>query len=176
MTMTDLQKLAARLGEVHNELSTIIARLQLKQNALMQDALPGIRRCVNSAIDKTALLALGVAENPGLFDKPKSQVFEGIRFGLRKGSGGISWEDDDQVVALIQKHFTKDEAELLIKTTRKPIKSALNDLDVADLKKIGCNVEGTSDVVFVKPVDTAIDKIVNALLKSAIADQLKEAA
>jgi hypothetical protein len=175
MNMTELQKLAAKLGEVRNELSTIIARLQIKQSELMQDALPGIRRCVNSAADKTALLINGVDENRALFDKPKSQVFEGIRFGLRKGSGGISWEDDDQVVALIQKHFAKDEAELLIKTTRKPIKSALNDLDVADLKKIGCTVEGTSEVVFVKPVDTAVDKIVNALLKSAIGDQ-KEAA
>ena len=88
--------------------------------------------------------------------------------GFRKGTGGIDWSDDDQTVKLIEKHFPKTQAELLIKTTKKPIKKALADLDVADLKRIGCTVESTGDVVFIKPADSTVDKHVNALLKEAM--------
>jgi hypothetical protein len=176
MTLTEIQKLAARLSAVRAELQAVIDRLQLKQNAAMTDAMPDIRRCVGSAAEKHAAIICAVDGNRSLFERPKSQIVEGIKFGLRKGAGGISWEDDDQVVNLIDKNFTKPEAALLIKTTRKPIKSAINDLDVSDLKKIGCTIEDTGNVAFAKPVDTAVDKIVNALLKNAIADKIQEAA
>ena len=176
MTLTEIQKLVTRIADVRNELNAVITRLQLKQAEVMQDALPDIRRYVGSAAEKHSILINAIDANRTMFAKPKSHVVDGIRFGLRKGAGGITWEDDDQVVKLIQKHYPAEQADLLIKTTRKPIKAALNDLDVSELKKIGCTVEATADLAFANPVDDAVDKIVKALLKSAVADKLQEAA
>ena len=65
---------------------------------------------------------------------------------------------------LIEKHFTKAQMELLIKPTRKPIAKALVDLDVGDLKKLGCRVEATGDVVVIAPAKSDVDKLVKTLL------------
>jgi len=102
-----------------------------------------------------------------LFEKPKSQTMHGVRVGWRKGSGGIDFEDADQVVRLIKKHYSEDEQELLIITKEKPNKDALEQLAVDELKKLGCTVEDTADVPFIKDAAGDVDKIVKALLKEA---------
>ena len=38
-------------------------------------------------------------------------------------------------------------------------------MSVSDLKKIGVTVIETGDEVFIKPTDSEIDKLINALLK-----------
>jgi hypothetical protein len=75
------------------------------------------------------------------------------------------------VVTLIEKSFPKAQADLLIKTTKKPIKKALEDLDVGALKRIGCRVVETGDEIVIKPADSEVDKIVTALLADAIDEQ-----
>lgn len=176
MTMNEIEKLAERLAEAREELSAIITRLQHKQNALQNEFMPSIKKCVGKSAERHTVLFTSIHEHRELFEKPKSQVFHGLKLGLRKGAGGITWDDDEAVCARIEKLYSRDEAELLVKTTKKPIKAGLNNLDVADLKKLGCTVEATGDVVFIKPVDSAVDKIVNALLKSAVDEAQKEAA
>lgn len=150
----------ATLAEAVTELNDEIEQLKRKR-------LSRIKTLLGMAADHHAKLSAAVQTSAHLFDKPKTQTFAGIKVGFRKGTGGIDWDDADKVVALIEKHFPKAQAELLIKTTKKPIAKALADLDVADLKRIGCRVEATGDVVFIKPTDSAVDKIVNALLKEA---------
>ena len=41
---------------------------------------------------------------------------------------------------------------------------------IADLKRIGCTIEETGDVVVIKPTDSDVDKIVSALLADATAE------
>lgn len=105
-----------------------------------------------------------------MFDTPRTVVFYGIKVGLQKGKGAIEWDDDAQVVKLIEKHFP-EQADVLIKTTKKPVKKALAQLTVAELKKLGIVVEETGDQVVIKSTDSEIDKLVNALLKE---DEIKE--
>lgn len=42
---------------------------------------------------------------------------------------------------------------------------AVRELDVKTLAAIGATVEGTGDVVYIRAVDTAVDKLVKRLLK-----------
>jgi hypothetical protein len=81
-----------------------------------------------------------------------------------KAKGKITWADDDQVVKLIKKHLP-DQADILIKTTEKPIRDTLQGLTAAELKRIGVTVDETGDVVVIKSTDSEIDKFVEALLK-----------
>jgi hypothetical protein len=94
--------------------------------------------------------------------------------GYQKGKGKIDWEDPDQVVRLIKKHFP-EQADVLIATSEKPVKEALNGLSAAELKKIGVSVVEGGEVIFIKPTDSAVDKMVDALLKEATQD-IEEAA
>ena len=83
-----------------------------------------------------------------------------------EGKGAISFEDADSVVARIKKHFP-DQVDVLIRTKEEPVKDALSNLSAADLKKIGVTVSEAGDKCVVKPVDSEVDKMVDALLKAA---------
>lgn len=166
-TLAQIESLTKPYADARRELAEAVQTLEAIIEAAKRQALPKLKRLVATAAAHELDLKNAITAAPDLFTRPRTVVFHGVTVGLRKGSGGIDWADDDQVVKLIEKHFSKDEAELLIKTTKKPIKKALSDLDVATLKKLGCTVESTGDVVVVKPADSQVNKIVNALLKDA---------
>jgi hypothetical protein len=86
--------------------------------------------------------------------------------GYAKGKSGIEWDDPAAVVAAIEKHLP-EQAEALIRWTAKPLKEAINQLDVSDLRKIGCRVVDTGDRIVIRPVDSEVDTLVDALLKEA---------
>lgn len=164
--LTQIESAALAYSKSREELGAIVATMQELIDATKRTYLKAIKSAVGKASARHATLKELIEANPGCFEKPKTQEFHGIKVGYRKGTGGIEFDDADQVVALIEKHL-KDLADTLIKTTKKPIKKALENLDVSDLKRIGCTVEATGDEVVIKPVDGAVEKAVNALLKDA---------
>jgi len=175
MNLTEIQRLTERLSKARAELTEVIDRLQLQQGALMQKAMPEIRRCIGDAAQRHAILFTAIDESRDLFEKPKTQIFHGIKVGLRKGAGGLSWEmEDEDLVRRIRKMFPDDAADPYLHITEKPNREALSQLSGDELKKLGCTVEKTGNIVMIKPVDGAVDKIVNALLKSAIDETQKE--
>ena len=167
-TLADIETLAQTFGTRHARICDVLGDLESEQAALLKKYLPRIRAAVADAAAAKLALHTAIAGSPALFEKPRTQIFHGVKVGFRKGSGGIDWDDDQAVVERIEKLFTKPQAELLIKTTKKPIAKALEDLDVADLKRLGCRVESTGDVVEIKPTDSEIEKTVAALLKDAV--------
>ncbi|MEN6375350.1 MAG: host-nuclease inhibitor Gam family protein [Smithella sp.] len=145
------------LAERVRKIEDIIAKVR-------KHRLPGIKSAVNTVIEKQAALKAALEEGRSLFVRPKTMIMHGIKVGFQKAKGKISWADDDQVVKLIKKHLP-DQADVLIKTTEKPIKDALANLSAADLKRIGVTVDDTTDQVVIKSTDSEIDKFVEALLK-----------
>ena len=158
------------------ELCTVVTNLNTSIEALKRHTIPQIKRRVAVAAESHAALEALVDKGRHLFIQPRTVVFHGIKVGLQKGRGGIEWDDDAKVVGLIEKHFTRAQADLLIKTTKKPIKKAIEDLGIADLKKIGCRIEETGDSIIIKPTDSQVDKLVTALLKDATSETETEAA
>ena len=166
-TLATIEIAAKDFAQKRESLCDIVTLLNTQLDAIKRAALPDIKKAVAAAAEKQSSLKALLDGNRHLFIKPRTLVFHGIKVGLRKGSGGITWEDDARVVAFIKKHFPKEQAELLIKTKEKPIAAALADLDVADLKKIGCTIEDTGDEIVLKAVDGDVEKLVSALLKDA---------
>ena len=74
------------------------------------------------------------------------------------------------MVARIKKHLP-EQADVLIRTKEAPVKEALAQLTAAELKKIGVTIEDAGDTVVIKPVDSEVDKLVDALLKGAASDE-----
>lgn len=154
-----------RLAESVNALNAAIAALQ-------RDHLPGIKRQLGRAFEAENALQALVQANPHLFTKPRTVVLHGVKVGYEKGVGGIEFDDGDQVVALIRKKLP-ELADVLIVTKESPVKKALNQLTVQQLKAIGCTVREAGDRVVVRAVDSAVDKLVTAMLKG-ISDQLAQ--
>ncbi len=170
ISLATIETAAKAFAADRAELATCVENLNTTIESLKRHAIPQIKRRVNAAAQSQATLAALVDQSRHLFIQPRTVIFHGIKVGLQKGRGGIEWDDEAKVIALIEKHFTTAEADLLIKTTRKPIKKALEDLDIATLKKIGCRIEDTGDQILIKPADSQVDKLVNSLLKDAIED------
>ena len=160
----------SRQAEVFSQSRALLAQrvtaLQDGITALRRDHLPGIKRALARAAEVEAQLKALVEANPGAFEKPRTQVFSGVKVGFMKGKGALEMADADAVVARI-KRLMPEQADVLIKTVERPVKDALAQLSAADLKRLGVTVTDASDQVVIKPVDSEVDKMVDALLKEA---------
>jgi len=155
-------------AEVYAKIRALLAEkvnaLQSGIDALRRDHLPDIRRAVLRAAEAEDNLRVLVEAHPQCFIKPRTRVLAGIKIGFQKGKGAIDYADADAVVARIKKHLP-DQADMLIRLKETPVKDALAQLPSADLKKLGITVIEAGDQVVVRPTDSEVDKLVDALLK-----------
>ena len=168
-TLTEIEARAKLYADARESLSAIVSTLNAGIEAMKRKAMPDIKRAIGRASTHHDQLRTMIEAAPELFAKPKSRTLAGIKLGFQKSKGKIEWDDPDQVVRLIKKHFP-EQADVLIATTEKPVKDALNGLTAAELKKLGISVVEGGEAIFIKPADSAVDKLVDALLKEATAD------
>lgn len=165
-TLTDIQVAAQRYSVAREMVAELVGAIEAKTQAIMDANLKDLRKLVAAAREREAALEHLITVNPALFDDPRTQIFHNIKVGFRKGCGSLDWDDDAEVVKRIEKLFP-EMADALVRVEKSPVKKALQELPAADLKRLGVTVEETGDVVVIKPVDSAVDKIVKALLKKS---------
>lgn len=173
-TMGEIEEKTKRYAIARKSLADKVQELEEEITALKKKYLSGIKKAVEVAATYQAELSTAIEESAELFTKPRTLILYGIKIGLQKGKGELRIEDADHVIKLIKKYFPEQE-EMLIKITEWPVKSALAQMSVVDLKKLGIEVIETGDQVVIKPTDSEVDKLVAALLKDEIRE-IKEAA
>jgi len=151
------------LSDERARLRDLVAELEDKIRAIKRAFNHRIKHLAGQAAARHNDLVALVEGNPTCFEHPRTQIFHGVRVGYRKGVGGIAWDDDAQVIKLIKARMP-EAADTLIKTTEKPIRAALKALPVGELKRIGCRVDDTGDQIIVQPIDSEIDRLVDAIL------------
>jgi hypothetical protein len=176
VNLTDIESAAKSLALSREKLSAIVGALNDTIERAKRETLPLIKRQVAQCAARSSELSHLIDEGRELFVKPRTVHFHGIKCGLEKGKGTIDIDDPERTIALIEKHFTEEQQDLLIDTKKTVNKKALKGLTVADLKKVGCNVEETGDVIVIRFTDSATDKLVKALLKDAIDEATEQAA
>jgi len=165
-TITELDRiedLTRAFSKQRAILAERVEDLEAELLAIKRRKLRGIRSALAKTKDAQSELENVIAANPEAFVKPRTVTIDGVRVGLAKGKGRVTWADEQRVVELIDRHFP-DRAETLVKTTRKPIRSALGTLTTAELRKIGCTVTETGDQIVIKPQDSELDKLIGRLL------------
>lgn len=167
MSLQQIEKQTQALATCRAKLAEMVQALTEALEEMRRNEMPSIRRQIERASQAEAEVRALVEANPGLFARPRTQVFHGIQVGFRKGAGKIEWDDDAFVVARIRKHFPDDVA-ALIRTVESPNKEALERLEAKTLAKLGVTVTGTGDIVVCRPVESALDKAVKALLKASL--------
>ncbi|ADE10447.1 host-nuclease inhibitor Gam family protein [Sideroxydans lithotrophicus] len=165
-TMQEIETKAKAHAAARLALTNHVTLLNAEIEAVKQKRLKKLREAVATATETGDELLALVSESSELFKKPKSAVLHGIKLGFKKEKGRISFADEDQVLKLIRKHLP-DLADVLIVTTEKPSKEAMNNLEAGQLKKIGVTVTADSDMAFISDPTSDVDKIVSALLKGA---------
>lgn len=171
MSMHEIERHAKALADARERLGAIVSELNADLDARMRQSMPALKRAVAAAADKHDALKGAIQLAPMLFVKPRTVTLHGIKLGYAKGKGSVEFDDADQVVKLIKK-LHPDSVDVLIAVKEEPVKNALAQLSAAELKKLGVTVEGTSDVVVIKPTDSAVDKTVKALMKAATDEEV----
>lgn len=166
-TLAQIETLTKAYADAREGLWDLLRALEAEVAEAHRRYLPGVKKALARAAEAHDRLKGAVEAAPELFVRPRTVIFHGVKVGLVKGKGGIAFADADQVVQLVAKHFP-ERFELLVKTVQTPVKAALEQLTVAELKKLGCTVIESGDQVVVKAVDGAVEKLVKALERDAL--------
>ncbi len=166
-TLADIERLTQTYAAARDGLGDLLRALEGEVADAHRRYLPGIKKALARAAEAHDRLGAAVEANPELFVRPRTVLFHGVKVGLAKGKGVLTWADADQVVRLIQKHLP-DRMEVLVKTVQTPVKAALEQLSASELKRLGVQVEESGDQVVIKAMDGAVEKLVKALEKDAL--------
>lgn len=158
---------AQLLARTREQLGHMVAELNKGIEAMKAERLPDIRVAIDAASEAWKGLASDIEAHPELFRSPRTLQAHGIKFGFQKGKGGLEIADEDKTVGLIEK-LLPDQVALLISVRKAPVKDALAQLSAAELKRLAVNVKDTGDVVFIRPAEGALDKVVKALVAAAV--------
>jgi len=165
-TMDEIERRTREYAEARELLAARVQAMQEEIETIKRRRLRGIKRAVAVAAEAHDRLRAAIEASPELFRRPRTLVIAGVRVGFTKGSGRLVFDDPGRVVALIRRHFP-EQADALIRVKEEPVRKALAQLSVAELKRVGVRVEDTGDQVVIKPTDSDVDKLVNALLADA---------
>ncbi len=171
-TMNDIDRATRAYAEARELLTQRTAALRDGMEALKRNELPGIKRALEKATARQAELQALLESAPDLFVKPRTVVLHGVKVGFEKGKGKIEFDDAVRVCKLIKSKLP-EKADVLIDTVEKPVKKALAQLTVAELKSLGCTVQADGDVVVIRPIDSELDKLVQALMRGALDDTVQ---
>jgi len=150
------------------KLEDLVAALESDLEKVKRQHIVTLKRQAGVVANREAELSSSIERAGGLFIRPRTLTINGIKIGFISSVGSIVWDDDAQVVALI-KRLRPEEAATLIRTTEVPNKNALKSFDAAELKKIGCHIEGAGDQVVLKRVAGDVEKLVNNLIAKLVA-------
>lgn len=163
-TMTEIEVAAKSFSEARAALAKVCGELRADLLATRAKHMERLKSAVAIAKTRHGEVAGLVQQSPELFKRPRSFLFNGVKLGYEKGKGALLITDVVTTLKLIKKHFP-DKSDVLIKTTEKPVKKALQQLKADELKKLAIEVTATGDVVFVVDTAAEVDKLVAAFLK-----------
>ena len=171
-TLETIQSKAGEYGQYRDLLTQAMKELNRELSLVKDEHYPNLKKLARILIKRRAELVELIKANASKFEKPRTQIFEGVKFGLQKQKGKLVWDDDETLVKAIAKlaasgALTKEQQASLVKISITPVASALDKLDAKLLKKLGVTVTADTDAVVLKCVDTDVEKALNALLKDA---------
>jgi len=172
--ITAIDLLARQYADAQTDLDTRTNVLKGVIETATRAAWPELRKATTRAAERYDALLAAVADAKGAFDKPKTRLFHGIRVGYRKAQDKLVVLNQANTCELIKKHLP-DQVGVLIATDERPVMDALEQLDEAVQKRVGCKRVPGSDEPFAKLAETDLDKVVAALMKAAIAKAEAEA-
>lgn len=171
--LTVIESRAQALEAAYQNFDIMIADLEHDLEAVKSKHLRNLKKQAAVVAYLEAELHGAVEQSSDLFKKPRTVTLHGIKLGFQSSVGSVSWNDDEQTVALIKKHFKGRETEF-IKTDETPKKDALRALSEAELAKVGCRIEGAGDQVFIKRIAGEVEKMFNKIIDKLVSAMIEE--
>ena len=163
LTLDEIIDLAKTYARSRDELDRRSEDIRDRQRKAVRPLMKGLRHQVAEVAQAKEALEDAIDGNAKLFDKPRTQVVDGIKFGMRKQIGQINIADQDDLVAVIRKTFPRL-AKTLVRTKSEVNVPALRKLPAGDLARLGVTIDDPVDKVTIDVAASDVDKLVDALL------------
>lgn len=164
MTLEHIAQLAYEYSVAHEALADSVTALNSEIEALKRRNLASLRQRVRVAAEARASLAEAIRAAPELFENPRMRVLAGVKLGIVKSRGKVEFDDEAAVIERIRRLVPAEQAELLIRVSERVHKPAVYDLSGTDLKRLGIRITDDGDQIVIRPADSEVDKLVEALL------------
>jgi len=174
LNATPLQRintLAETLAAKRAKLDAIVTEIEDAHRATIRSTRARLRDAYNATATVQGELRAEVSAHPELFVKPRTITIHGFKIGYQKGKGKILIADEPRTVALIKKYMEAAVADTLIKVDETVVKNALGNLTTTDLKRLGIDITEATDEIVLKPVDGALDKLLDRQLEEATKEE-----
>lgn len=143
-------------------LREIAARCKAEMDAIRDKYRAEIRAAASDAATAFAGLRDLIDQHRGLFDKPRSRLFSGIKVGLKKRPGRIEFDNPSRVIELIRRRLP-EKSDALIRVKEEVARDALKLLPPAELAAIGAQLVDTGDEIVIDHPADEIDRLIEAL-------------
>jgi len=177
--MSDLhtiEKLSKHYAEQRHQLADLLSEIEQSQRDIINENIRHIRRLLAETAAAESELRNALESSPALFEKPRTRVLHGVKVGITKGKGKVEIPDETKTIDRIRKLLPEDQAELLISVKERVDRRVVADLTAADLKRLGIQVIDGGDQIVIRPVDSALDKLIKALLSDIPEEKTEVAA
>lgn len=167
LTLADIERLAAEYAAANEALSLENSLMAAEINAIIRARMPAVRTRIAEAIRARDAVRTAVASAPHLFAKPRTRVLSGIKVGFQRLQGGVRYSNSAEPGIITKiKALWPERAQDVIRSTEKLLRTALEKLPAADLRKLGVAVVPPGDVVVSTPQVADAIKVTNAILQS----------
>jgi hypothetical protein len=173
--MTQIETLTHDYAAARESRCALLREMEVEISRFLKPKLQRYFALANAEGDKKAALLAAVAAAPELFERPRSRTLHDIKFGFRKNTGGLTWQDEEYVLRRIHKLYPADVAAAYLHITERPNKEALESLPANELKKLGITTGDTGDVAFVKPAVNGLERFDAAIVDGVVAETLMTA-
>ena len=174
-TLQSIEEQTADYARKRAKLAELVEAIEILRRNALRDNLARLKTRIAELAESRETLQAMLESQPGLFERPRTRTFHGIKVGFTKGRGKVEIPNEDYTVKRI-KELYQDDLGVLIQTTEKPIKTALEKLPAAELKKLGVHIADADDQVVIKAADSEIDKLIAALMDDEELQEIKDAA
>ena len=161
-TMESIAGLCKSYAAARERLADTTEAIRSEQRRALRQRLRGLKARVAEVSAARDRLREAIAENPGLFEKPRTRALEGIKVGYRKQPGRIDC-DEGRTIARIRKLYP-DRKAALVRVRESLNHAALKNLDAKILASIGVTVIQVDDQIVIAAANGDLDKLVDALL------------
>ena len=165
-TLTQIRTKAADYAALQGDLRDLLARVEGERRELVSRYAPELTERMELVTLAFAELRDLIAANPQCFEKPKTLVEDGLKYGLAKRPGRVVVGDERRAVELVQKHMPEQVA-MLIDRKETINKAACKGLSGAELARLGIAMVDATDDVVIRVVDGDVTKAVQTILEQA---------
>ena len=169
--MDKVERLAQEYASRRDALRETVDAAQADVDAAKRKHRAALRRRAGAAANALSELLAVIEAKRSLFVKPRTRLLSGIKVGWRKRPGRIEIEDEAATIAAIHRKLGEEDADNLIQVRERLDRRGLRNLSARDLMRIGAVAVADSDEPIAVPADDEIDKLVDALLEGAEAEE-----